>query len=80
MQQTCTKSPAYGLLLGLAVLAAIPAASAQETTDQVIRATRSTTFSVPIYKSRVVDLPQFADGFEFGDTCAWSGTVGDGCL
>lgn len=30
--------------------------------------------------SRVVDLPQFADGFELGDTCAWSGTVGDGCL
>lgn len=30
--------------------------------------------------SRVVDLPQFADGFESGDSCAWSGTVGDGCL
>lgn len=57
MHQTCTTSPAYGLLLGLAVLAAAPAASAQEAPDQVIRATRSTTFSVPIYKSRVVDLP-----------------------
>src|SRR5688572_3942409 len=57
MRQTCTTSPAYGLLLGLAVLTAMPTASAQETADQVIRATRSTTFSVPIFKSRVVDLP-----------------------
>lgn len=32
-------------------------APAQEGTDQIIRATRSTTFSVPIFKSRIVDLP-----------------------
>lgn len=32
-------------------------AIAQEPTDQVIRATRSTTFSVPVFKSRIVDLP-----------------------
>lgn len=58
MQQTRTKSPAYGLLLGLAVLTAPTTTLAQNPTDQVIRATRSTTFSVPIYKSRIVDLPE----------------------
>ncbi|WP_161965738.1 type II and III secretion system protein family protein [Steroidobacter cummioxidans] len=45
------------LLIGLAAAAASVEAPAQETSDQVIRATRSTTFSVPIYKSRIVDLP-----------------------
>jgi pilus assembly protein CpaC len=46
------------LLLGLTASAQVPAqGTTQENTDQVIRATRSTTFSVPIYKSRVVDLP-----------------------
>lgn len=35
-----------------------PPTPAQETTDQVVRATRSTSFSVPIFKSRVVDLPE----------------------
>lgn len=57
MYPTRMTSPACGLLLGLAVLVAPPTAAAQDTTDQVIRATRSTTFSVPIFKSRVVDLP-----------------------
>jgi pilus assembly protein CpaC len=46
------------VLLGLAAGVTTPEASAQETTDQVIRATRSTTFSVPIFKSRIVDLPE----------------------
>jgi pilus assembly protein CpaC len=50
------------LLIGLTavtVAAQVPAqGTTQETTDQVIRATRSTTFSVPIFKSRVVDLPE----------------------
>jgi pilus assembly protein CpaC len=46
------------LLLGLASVTASPQASAQEAADQVIRATRSTTFSVPIFKSRIVDLPE----------------------
>jgi len=45
------------LLIGLAVTTAAVQAQAQENADQVIRATRSTTFSVPIYKSRIVDLP-----------------------
>jgi pilus assembly protein CpaC len=50
------------LLLGLTastIAAQAPAqGTTQETSDQVIRATRSTTFSVPIFKSRVVDLPE----------------------
>lgn len=28
---------------------------------------------------RIVDLALFSDGFESGDSCAWSGTIGDGC-
>ncbi len=45
------------LLIGLAATTASVEAPAQDAADQVIRATRSTTFSVPIYKSRIVDLP-----------------------
>jgi pilus assembly protein CpaC len=43
--------------MGLVAAAASVEAPAQDAADQVIRATRSTTFSVPIYKSRIVDLP-----------------------
>lgn len=61
MYQMRSTSTVYALLLGLTaatVTAQVSAqGTAQETTDQVIRATRSTTFSVPIFKSRVVDLP-----------------------
>jgi pilus assembly protein CpaC len=49
------------LLLGLIAVTAtapIQAQTTQEASDQIIRATRSTTFSVPIFKSRVVDLPE----------------------
>jgi pilus assembly protein CpaC len=45
------------LLIGLAATTASVETPAQDAADQVIRATRSTTFSVPIYKSRIVDLP-----------------------
>jgi pilus assembly protein CpaC len=45
------------LLLGIVGLAAPLAASAQQASDQIVRATRNTSFTVPIYKSRVVDLP-----------------------
>jgi pilus assembly protein CpaC len=45
------------LLLGAACLAAPLAASAQESSDLIVRATRNTSFSVPLYKSRVVDVP-----------------------
>jgi pilus assembly protein CpaC len=44
------------LLLG-ACLAAPLAASAQESSDQIVRAMRNTSFTVPLYKSRVVDVP-----------------------
>ena len=57
MRQSSSRSTLYALLIGLTALAVPVAALAQETSDQVIRATRSTTFSVPIYKSRIVDLP-----------------------
>jgi len=55
------------LLLGLASLNASPPASAQESTDQIIRATRSTTFSVPLFKSRVVDLPEAVKRVSIGN-------------
>jgi pilus assembly protein CpaC len=62
MYQTSPTSTVCALLLGLTALtvtAQVPAqGTTQETSDQVIRATRSTTFSVPIFKSRVVDLPE----------------------
>jgi pilus assembly protein CpaC len=62
MHQTSPTSTVCALLLGLAALtvaAQVPAqGTTQDTGDQVIRATRSTTFSVPIFKSRVVDLPE----------------------
>jgi pilus assembly protein CpaC len=58
MRQSSPTSPVCALLLGLAALAATPQSLAQEAADQIIRATRSTTFSVPIFKSRVVDLPE----------------------
>jgi pilus assembly protein CpaC len=45
------------LLIGLAATTASIEAPAQDAADQVIHATRSATFSVPIYKSRIVDLP-----------------------
>jgi pilus assembly protein CpaC len=45
------------LLLGAACLAAPLAASAQESSDLIVRATRNTSFTVPLYKSRVVDVP-----------------------
>jgi pilus assembly protein CpaC len=62
MHQTSPTSTVCALLLGLTamtVTAQVPAQGmTQESSDQVIRATRSTTFSVPIFKSRVVDLPE----------------------
>lgn len=63
MHQTSSISTVCALLLGLTatstVMAQAPAqGTTPETSDQVIRATRSTTFSVPIFKSRVVDLPE----------------------
>jgi len=62
MHQTSPTSTVCALLLGLTALsvtAQVPAqGTTHETGDQVIRATRSTTFSVPIFKSRVVDLPE----------------------
>ncbi len=57
MRQSSSTSTACALLIGLAVAAVSIAAPAQDAGEQVIRATRSTTFSVPIYKSRIVDLP-----------------------
>jgi pilus assembly protein CpaC len=45
------------LLLGIAGVGGQEAALAQETSDQIVRAGRNTSFSVPIYKSRVVDVP-----------------------
>src|SRR5688572_9029178 len=61
MYQTSPTSTVCALLLGLTAVNAPAQVQAQGTTqessDQVIRATRSTTFSVPIYKSRVVELP-----------------------
>ena len=62
MHPTSPTSTVCALLLGLTALTVTAQLPAQGTTpesaDQVIRATRSTTFSVPIYKSRVVDLPE----------------------
>jgi pilus assembly protein CpaC len=62
MPYSSPTSTVCALLLGLTavtVTAQLPAqGTTQETGDQVIRATRSTTFSVPIFKSRVVDLPE----------------------
>lgn len=61
MHPTSPTSTVCALLLGLTAVTTSAQVRAQGTTqepaDQVIRATRSTTFSVPIYKSRVVDLP-----------------------
>jgi pilus assembly protein CpaC len=50
------KHPGRALLLAFC-LAAPLAASAQESSDQIVRATRNTSFTVPLYKSRVVDVP-----------------------
>lgn len=58
MRQSSSTSTVCALLLGLAVATGSVEAPAQESGDQIIRATRSTTFSVPIYKSRIVDLPE----------------------
>lgn len=58
MRQSSSTSTACALLMGLAAATGPMEVPAQEAGDQVIRATRSTTFSVPIYKSRVVDLPE----------------------
>jgi pilus assembly protein CpaC len=55
------------LLLGLASVTVAPQVSAQESTDQVIRATRSTTFSVPLFKSRIVDLPEAVKRVSIGN-------------
>jgi pilus assembly protein CpaC len=46
------------LLTGLLCLIAMTAARAQDLTDQVVRAGRSTSLTVPLYKSRVVEVPQ----------------------
>lgn len=56
-----------GLLLGLGSLHVSPQVLAQESTDQVIRATRSTTFSVPLFKSRIVDLPEAVKRVSIGN-------------
>jgi pilus assembly protein CpaC len=58
MSQSSSTSPARALLLGLAALVATPQVPAQEMADQVVQATRSTTLNVPIFKSRIVDLPE----------------------
>ncbi|MFC4313495.1 type II and III secretion system protein family protein [Steroidobacter flavus] len=57
MRQSSPRSTVCALLIGLTAVTASVQAPAQEAADQVIRATRSTTFSLPIYKSRIVDLP-----------------------
>jgi pilus assembly protein CpaC len=58
MRQTSSKSTVCALLIGLAAAMGSLEVPAQEAGDQVIRASRSTTFSVPLYKSRIVDLPE----------------------
>ncbi|GFE85694.1 pilus assembly protein CpaC [Steroidobacter agaridevorans] len=58
MSPSSPRSTVCALLIGLTAATASITAPAQEAGDQVIRATRSTTFSVPIYKSRIVDLPE----------------------
>ncbi|WP_198683438.1 type II and III secretion system protein family protein [Peristeroidobacter agariperforans] len=55
------------LLIGLTAMTASVEAPAQDAADQVIRATRSTTFSVPIYKSRIVDLPEAVKRVSIGN-------------
>lgn len=57
MRQSSSTSTVCALLIGLTSATLSGEARAQESSDQVIRATRSTTFSVPIFKSRIVDLP-----------------------
>jgi pilus assembly protein CpaC len=57
MRQSNLISLTCAALLTTAGLTSAPLASAQESSDQIVRAGRSTTFSVPIYKSRVVDMP-----------------------
>lgn len=62
MPQTSPTSTVCALLLGMTAVTASAQVQApaptQEANDQVVRATRSTTFSVPIFKSRVVELPE----------------------
>lgn len=58
MRPTTPIATVCAMFLGLTSITTSPLAPAQESSDQVIRATRSTTFSVPVYKSRVVDLPE----------------------
>src|SRR5687768_1981248 len=54
-------------LLALGSLMSTTSVQAQETTDQVVRAGRSTTLVVPVYKSRVVELPTPAKRVSIGN-------------
>jgi pilus assembly protein CpaC len=54
-------------LLGVLCLGAATAAPAQEPADQVVHAGRNTNIVVPIYKSRVVELPSPAKRVSIGN-------------
>jgi len=55
------------LLAGLLGLGATPWATAQESSDQIVRAGRSTMVSVPLFKSRIVELAAPAKRVSIGN-------------
>ena len=59
--------PWQAMLIALLSLAATPVLRAQQSTDEVVHAGRNTNIVVPIYKSRVVELPAPAKRVSIGN-------------
>lgn len=67
MDERAYSRPWQAMLIVLLGLAGTPALQAQQSTDEVIHAGRSTNVVVPIYKSRVVELPAPAKRVSIGN-------------
>lgn len=73
MRSNLNMSKSFSIRTGCAVLGAVwcllgsTITQAQETSDQVVRAGRSTQLVVPLYKSRVVELPAPAKRVSIGN-------------
>ncbi len=67
MQKSAFLRGCRALLAGLLLTLAALSASGQESADQVVRAGRNTNVVVPIYKSRVVELPAPAKRVSIGN-------------
>ncbi|HET7756473.1 MAG TPA: type II and III secretion system protein family protein [Steroidobacteraceae bacterium] len=67
MRHTFATRVVLALLAALLFPGSASAADGQQSSDQVVRATRNTSVEVPVYKSRIVELPDAAKRVSIGN-------------